>query len=90
MRNKIFIGVLVVWVILVSGCIMEEINRQYCSQDSDCVPEQCCHPTSCVNKKFAPDCSGIACTMVCQGSIDCGAGRCICKDNKCVVESMRR
>jgi len=21
-----------------------------CSKDSDCVPEQCCHPTACMNK----------------------------------------
>lgn len=66
-----------------------KISRDYCIKDSDCIPEQCCHPTSCVNKEFAPDCSGIGCTMVCQGPIDCGAGKCVCKDNKCVVESTK-
>ncbi|RLI88347.1 MAG: hypothetical protein DRO76_00555 [Candidatus Altiarchaeales archaeon] len=89
-KTKIIIGILIMGIILIPGCIEEKINRDQCTKDSDCVPEQCCHPTSCVNKRFAPNCSGIMCTMVCQGPIDCGAGRCVCKDNKCVVESLRR
>lgn len=58
-----------------------------CKVDSDCVPEQCCHPTSCVNKEFAPDCTDIMCGKMCKGPIDCGEGRCACKNNRCAVES---
>lgn len=64
-------------------------SPEYCEVDSDCVPEQCCHPTSCVNKKFAPNCGGIFCTEVCQGPIDCGAGKCVCMDNMCIIESTK-
>ncbi len=64
-------------------------DGEFCQGDTDCVPAQCCHPTSCVNREFSPDCSGIGCTAVCQGPIDCGAGECICRDNRCVVESIR-
>jgi len=57
-----------------------------CKQDSDCVPVQCCHPTSCVPDDQAPDCSGIACTMVCApGTMDCGSGHCGCIDGECQV-----
>ena len=59
----------------------------YCEIDVDCAPAQCCHPTSCVNRKFSPNCAGLMCTMECRGPIDCGAGRCACINNKCVVES---
>ncbi|MEA3255233.1 MAG: DUF3160 domain-containing protein, partial [Candidatus Altiarchaeota archaeon] len=114
MDSKIFIGVLVIGVVLFSGCVKTPdetttttiktttttfkatttipesgVRPDYCLGDSDCVPAQCCHPTSCINKKFAPDCRGIGCTMVCQGPIDCGAGRCACINNKCVVENLK-
>jgi len=56
-----------------------------CTQDSDCVPEQCCHPTSCINKNFKPVCEEF-CSMVCApGTMDCGAGHCACMDNTCHV-----
>ncbi len=55
-----------------------------CSTDEDCVAEQCCHATSCINKDYSPDCSGIFCTMVCQENIlDCGQGRCGCIEGRC-------
>jgi hypothetical protein len=67
------------------------VGEKYsCNKDSDCVPEQCCHPTSCVNKDFKPNCEGILCSMICEGPIDCGAGRCACVDNKCKVEKLKK
>ncbi|MCK4491898.1 MAG: hypothetical protein KAU03_04690 [Candidatus Altiarchaeales archaeon] len=58
-----------------------------CSVDADCVRAQCCHPTSCVAIKDAPDCSGIGCTTVCApGSMDCGQGHCVCVDGRCQVK----
>ncbi|MEM4347078.1 MAG: DUF333 domain-containing protein [Candidatus Altiarchaeota archaeon] len=65
-------------------------EKLFCEKDSDCIPEQCCHPTSCVNKKFAPNCEGIFCTMVCEGPIDCGAGKCSCVDERCIVERSKK
>ncbi|MDD1667199.1 MAG: hypothetical protein LUO96_01900 [Methanomicrobiales archaeon] len=55
-----------------------------CVTDSDCVPEQCCHPTSCINSDYKGVCT-LLCTNVCQGPIDCGAGHCGCVDGSCSV-----
>lgn len=60
--------------------------RQTCSSDKDCVPEQCCHPTTCINKNYKTPCN-VLCTQSCQGPIDCGAGRCGCIDGKCSVKA---
>ncbi|GEM_PF-1885768 len=58
-----------------------------CSVDVDCVPAQCCHPSSCVLGVNAPKCSGISCTMECApGSMDCGRGHCACINGECGVE----
>ena len=60
-----------------------------CESDADCVPAQCCHPMSCVARSQAPNCSGVACTMVCMpGTMDCGGGRCICFNGTCGVSSV--
>lgn len=55
-----------------------------CSVDSDCVPEQCCHPTSCINRTLKQACNE-ACTLECRGPIDCGAGHCGCINGTCQV-----
>ena len=55
-----------------------------CSMDSDCVPEQCCHPTSCINRRFKGVCT-VFCTQICEGPIDCGAGHCECGAGTCQV-----
>ena len=46
---------------------------QSCMTDDECVPAQCCHPTSCTNKANKGVCN-LMCTMSCEGPIDCGAG----------------
>src|SRR5271169_6654431 len=51
--------------------------EQSCTNDSDCVPAECCHPGSCINKAYKHVCN-LMCTNVCQGPIDCGAGHCGC------------
>jgi len=56
-----------------------------CTGDSDCVPAQCCHPESCINKQYQPDCSAVLCTASCEGPLDCGAGHCRCNEGKCQV-----
>jgi hypothetical protein len=61
------------------------MNAMGCTLDSDCVPAQCCHPTSCINRVAQKDCSGTACTMSCEGPLDCGAGSCRCVQGTCSV-----
>jgi len=56
-----------------------------CTADSDCVPRECCHPTSCENKEYKHVCT-LMCTDVCMGPVDCGAGHCGCVDGKCAVQ----
>ena len=63
-------------------------NNTACTADSDCVPEQCCHPTTCINKDAKTPCN-LLCTQVCQGPIDCGAGTCACISGKCVVKNSK-
>lgn len=61
-------------------------NPISCQKDEDCVPAQCCHPDSCINIDYRPNCEGIFCTMECRpGTMDCGQGRCACIDNTCQV-----
>lgn len=56
-----------------------------CKTDADCVPATCCHPTSVVNQKYAPDCAAIACDLSCQVPLDCGEAKIACQNNKCVI-----
>jgi hypothetical protein len=56
-----------------------------CTNDSQCVPAQCCHPTSCINSLYRPTCAGVVCTAVCSGPLDCGAGQCGCVNGKCQI-----
>jgi len=58
-----------------------------CQSNEDCVPEFCCHSSSCVNKENKPDCAGIFCTQECMpGTMDCGQGHCVCLNQRCKVE----
>jgi hypothetical protein len=61
------------------------MNAMGCVVYDDCVPAQCCHPASCINKVAQKDCTGIACTMSCEGPLDCGAGTCGCVQGTCSV-----
>ncbi|MFH0961485.1 MAG: hypothetical protein V1820_02275 [archaeon] len=58
-----------------------------CSTDSDCVPASDCHPSSCINQAYYKP-SNRACTAVCMGPLDCGAGTCECIVGKCSVVSL--
>jgi hypothetical protein len=65
-----------------SGRIIVDPSES-CIADPDCVPAQCCHATSCVNKANAPKCEGVACTLDCRGgTMDCSGG-CGCMNHKC-------
>ncbi len=55
-----------------------------CLNDSDCVPAECCHSSSCVAFSDAPICDDIFCTQVCEpGTLDCGQGYCSCIKGEC-------
>jgi len=60
-------------------------DLRYCKSDGDCVPATCCHPPEVVNIKYAPDCRGMVCTEICEGPLDCGAGRIECIDSECRI-----
>jgi hypothetical protein len=54
--------------------------------DKECVPAECCHATSCVEKAQAPDCTNIGCTEECAwGTMDCGQGFCEYIDGQCTA-----
>ncbi len=93
MNKTILLVVIIILTVLAlySQVDLENPKEIYCEKDSDCVPAQCCHPTSCVNKNYAPDCSGIFCTMECKpDTLDCGQGKCVCINNKCEAEIEER
>ncbi len=72
--------------IVIFGGTKLETDRYFCNSDADCVAEQCCHPTSAINKKFAPDCSDTLCTLMCSpGTLDCGNGEIKCVKNQCLA-----
>lgn len=55
-----------------------------CTTDSDCAPEQCCHPTTCIPTEQKGVCN-LACTNNCQPeTMDCG-GFCACEAGKCTA-----
>jgi hypothetical protein len=56
-----------------------------CQINSDCIAASCCHPDSCIPEEQKPDCKRILCSMSCEGPLDCGAGSCGCKKNKCEI-----
>jgi len=53
-----------------------------CNTDADCVPQECCHPTTCGAPSTKPDCSATMCTLECKsGTLDCFGG-CACGEDK--------
>ena len=78
----IFVAVAIIAIILISP---KYSDGSECKIDADCVPSTCCHPTSCVLLKNAPDCSDTFCSQECvPGTLDCGQGHCECQDGNCI------
>ena len=58
----------------------------FCNSDSDCVPAQDCHPTSCIGLGSKTVSDGVFCTTECApDTMDCGQGSCACVSNRCEV-----
>ncbi|MBW2982477.1 hypothetical protein KY343_06365 [Candidatus Woesearchaeota archaeon] len=81
--KKIIVFLLLVSVLII-GCEQKEVE---CRVNADCVAATCCHADACVAKEKAPNCEGIFCSMECKPyTMDCGQGRCICRNNICAAE----
>jgi hypothetical protein len=83
----VFVVLTLVMLLLIS-CSPQTISpTQVCQTDQDCVPAQCCHATSAVNKDNAPNCSGKLCTLNCEpNTLDCAQGSVLCDQGQCVVK----
>lgn len=77
--------IIILYVFLEKERYYENPKENSCEIDSDCVKASCCHATSCVNKKHAPECSAVYCTLDCSGPLDCGRGVCGCVNNECNI-----
>lgn len=63
----------------------ETIPAAECQTDDDCVPEQCCHATTCIPNEKKGVCN-LMCTQECRGgTLDCG-GYCSCENGKCIAQ----
>lgn len=62
------------------------VGEDPCTSDADCVPQQCCHATTCGSAANAEACGpDTACTMDCRAdTMDCGGG-CLCHEGKCAA-----
>lgn len=90
MRKMLLLVLFASVFIIISSCtqISQEPKTKdikYCKVTLDCAPATCCHPEDVLNKKYAPDCTDAICTQVCQGPLDCNAGKIECIQNKCVI-----
>ncbi len=76
------IGVTVIGLFILYS--VDQLMNHSCNWDKECVPEQCCHPISCVPTDEAPNCLDTICTEECApGTMDCGQGFCECRLGKC-------
>ncbi len=63
-------------------------KKTFCTGDSDCIRASCCHPTSTINKDYAPNCKNTFCTADCSGPLDCGCGKPACINNQCDIKKL--
>ena len=72
------------WFVKWYGSVIPEVLE--CSEDIDCVPEACCHASSCTAISNAPKCEGPFCSASCEpDTMDCGQGSCSCIEGKCTA-----
>jgi hypothetical protein len=97
-KSKINILILLALILVVMTILLITSLNKYnevpspsntaCVYDSDCVPAQCCHPDSCINKDYKSVCN-LMCTAICSGPLDCSAGSCGCVKGECSVISSK-
>lgn len=77
--------VLLVLLLILTSCASIPVEKQ-CETVDQCSPEECCHSSEAVNKKFAPDCTEVMCTMECvPRTLDCDQGDLVCVRGECEV-----
>ncbi len=82
---KFFLSGLIILLFFLVSCTNLPPEKQ-CTTASDCVPAQCCHATEAANANYAPDCTEMFCTAVCEpGTLDCGQGDIQCLSGECRV-----
>ena len=95
MNKKILILSILIAVVLIFGLVFKLYYRipysltksnylndeNYCETNSDCVPENSCRPSKCVNKYYAELNPKDAC-CVCEYCAPC-ISSCECVDNQC-------
>ena len=78
--------IMILAIFFISQTAKVPATNDSCVSNADCAAAQCCHPTSAVNKGFAPDCTDIVCSMECaKNTIDCGQGDIKCTNKLCTV-----
>ena len=83
---KPYVFIVIAVLSLIAVIIFVQRAGIQCSDDSDCIPDACCHATQCAAKEVATNCSGISCTEECKpDTLDCGQGSCICEKGMCKV-----
>ena len=85
MNKKGLVGIIIILGILLVVGFFWFAGERDGKKEIKCVPESCCHATGCVLASDAPNCSGIMCSMVCSGPLDCGAGHCEYIHRKCEI-----
>jgi len=90
-KNLLFIilFLLIILIIVIYFIVQNSEKGNECDVDTDCVPNGCCHPDSCVSVEMGLDCRAISifCDASCSGPLDCGAGSCSCNKGICEVVS---
>eukprot|EP01112_Ceratiomyxa_fruticulosa_P015587 TRINITY_DN459_c1_g1_i2.p1 TRINITY_DN459_c1_g1~~TRINITY_DN459_c1_g1_i2.p1 ORF type:complete len:154 (+),score=16.21 TRINITY_DN459_c1_g1_i2:652-1113(+) len=72
-------------IALLLSVLVVVISPQECKYAAECRPRECCHSTSAVPSKLAPDCTDIMCDTQCiDGAVDCNA-EIGCVGGLCVV-----
>ena len=76
----------VTFILFLISCTSSIDSETSCKKDSDCVPADCCHSKTAVNKMYSPHCGDVVCTQECApGTLDCGQGEAKCISNECIV-----
>ena len=73
--------ILLLLLIALTACSTKE-----CDTNNDCVPNECCHASTCTSIDAAPDCDLIFCSQECvPNTLDCNQGSCQCVKGKCSI-----
>jgi hypothetical protein len=89
-HSHVRVAILLIIILVIAAAIiaglyfLKKPSLTECSSNSDCVPEQTCHPTQCVLSSQIPsEKSMLFCSQECKpNTLDCGQAECVCSTNK--------